>query len=178
MQRDYQCVCVCVARWRRHNPHHCCCNPTFPSSEPPWNPLVLIHLPFPVSLLLFTHINPHSRLFPHLTPQQNWSAVLLSARAPSTSPSICLLVQSYYAAYRLYRSNFICIPFINILSHFKHLSFSLCHCALRLVPALAFLSSQKRNSAGVRNFHDVCMWQCMTPFHLSNIFTDFQKQCW
>lgn len=169
------CVCVC-GKMKETQPTSLLLQPHFPFIRTSRNPLVLIHLPFPVSLLLFTHINPHSRLFPHLTPQQNWSAVLLSTRAPSTCLSICLLVQSFYATYRLYQPNFLCIHFINILSHFRHLSYSLCHCALRLVLDLAFLSSQKRNSSGVRNFHVACMWQCVTPIQLSNIFIDIRKK--
>lgn len=93
-------VPMCVCSGMKETEHSTDVVP-LPLIRNPPKSLVLIHLPFPVSLLLFTHISPRSRLFPHLTPQHNWRAVLLPARTPSTCPTICLLVQSHYTVFIL-----------------------------------------------------------------------------
>jgi hypothetical protein len=145
------CVCVCVCdKMKETQPTSLLLQSRFPFIRTSPTPLVLIHHPFPVSLLLFTHINPRSRLFPHLTLQHNWSAVLLSARTPSTCPSICLLVQSSYAINRLYQLNSTYTQFIDIPCNLNKLSFSSSHCALRLVSAFVSLASQK-DKIDVRN---------------------------
>jgi hypothetical protein len=84
LHRHYQCTCTCVCGGMvRTQEHRLRCSPTSPSSEPQSPFSAFFH--FPLCCVSAT-FHPHqlSFHFPHLTPQHNWRAALLSNRTPST----------------------------------------------------------------------------------------------